>query len=260
MKIRFFGVRGSTPVAGPQYERTGGHTSCVAVTVDDELPALVLDAGTGLQQLAPVFGDRPFDGVILGTHLHWDHVQGLPFFPAADRPDARVTFGQPAQGDPVATLARAMSPPHFPIGPDGLRGEWNHLALAPGEHTFGPFAVYAHDVVHKGGRTFGYRVTHDGASFVYVPDALDANDDAILELATGADVLIRGAPFVTGEQDRADAFGHGTVEHAAEIAQRANVGRLVLTHHSPFRTDDDVDAITGRVDAIAAREGMEISL
>ena len=60
MKVHFFGVRGSTPVAGPRYERTGGHTSCVAVTIADELPTLVLDAGTGLQELLPVFGDRPF--------------------------------------------------------------------------------------------------------------------------------------------------------------------------------------------------------
>jgi phosphoribosyl 1,2-cyclic phosphodiesterase len=260
VKVRFLGVRGSTPVAGPQYERVGGHTSCVAVTVGDELPALVLDAGTGLQELVPIFGDRPFQGVILGTHLHWDHVQGLPFFPQADREDAQVTFVQPAQGDPVGTLARAMSPPHFPIGPDGLRGDWQHVGLDAGEHKFGPFIVYAHDVVHKGGRTFGYRVTHDGASFAYVPDALDANDDAILELANGVDVFIRGAPFVASEQERADLFGHGTVEHTIEIAQRANVGRLVITHHSPFRNDDGVDAIADRFDAVAAREGMEIQI
>ena len=90
MRLRFLGVRGSTPVSGAEFTRVGGHTSCLAVSVGDERPTLVLDAGTGLQNLRDEFGDAPFDGTILLTHLHWDHVQGLPFLPALDRDDARV--------------------------------------------------------------------------------------------------------------------------------------------------------------------------
>jgi len=260
VRVRFCGVRGSTPVSGARFARVGGHTSCIAVSVSDELPALVLDAGTGLQDLALEFDGAPFDGVILLTHLHWDHVQGIPFFPPADRDDARVVCVQPAQGDPVEVMSRAMSPPHFPIGPLGLRGSWTHAGLEAGTHDFGKFSVLARDVQHKGGRTFGYRVTSNGASFAYVPDALDANDDAILELASDVDVLLRGTPFVAAERERADLYGHGTVEHAVEIARRARAGKLVLTHHSPFRTDDDVEAIARRADAIAAVEGMILEI
>ncbi len=256
MRIRACGVRGSTPVFGKRFARVGGHTSCLAVSVGDELPSLVLDAGTGLQDLALEFGIAPFEGVILLTHLHWDHVQGLPFFPPADQDDARVVCAQPAQGDPVAVMARAMSPPHFPIGPLGLRGSWTHVGLEAGPHEFGKFSVITRDVEHKGGRTFGYRVSCDGASFAYVPDALDANDEAIVELASDVDLLLRGTPFVTAERERAELFGHGTVEHAVEIAERARVGRLVLTHHSPFRSDDDVEAIAKRAGVTAAVEGM----
>ena len=102
MKVTFHGVRGSTPVAGPEFARVGGHTSCLAFSHGDELPTLVLDAGTGLQTLIPTFAGRPFRGTILLTHLHWDHVQGLPFAPPLDRDDARVVLAQPAQGDPAA--------------------------------------------------------------------------------------------------------------------------------------------------------------
>jgi phosphoribosyl 1,2-cyclic phosphodiesterase len=227
---------------------------------DAGAPALVLDAGTGLQSIGSTLGDRAFDGWVLLTHLHWDHVQGLPFAPALDRNDARVVLGQPAQGDPQATLERAMSPPHFPITPAELRGAWAHLALEPGKHQLGPFEVLALDVVHKGGRAYGYRVSCAGTSFAYVPDAVDANEDALLELATDVAVLVRGAPFVAEESERAVAYGHGTAEAAAEIAAQAGAGRLVLTHHAPNRTDADVFAIADRLGAVAAVEGMTLDV
>lgn len=260
MKLIFLGVRGSTPVAGPEFARVGGHTSCIAVQAENGLPTLVLDAGTGLQSLTPRFGARPFVGTILLTHLHWDHVQGLPFFPPADRDDARVTVAQPAQGDPLVVMSRAMSPPHFPIGPDGLRGEWHHVALDAGKHTIEGFEVVAHDVTHKGGRTFGFRITYGDASFAYVPDAIDDNDAAIAELATDVDLLVRGTPFVTSEAERAELFGHGTAEHAVELAARLGVGRLVLTHHGPYRTDEEVDAMATRLGVECATDGFAITL
>ena len=260
MRIKFCGVRGSTPVAGGNFTRIGGHTSCVAISAANELPTLLLDAGTGIQTLSGAFDGAPFVGTILLTHLHWDHMQGIPFFPPADNDDAYVVVGQPAQGDPYEVLSRQMSPPSFPIMPDGLRGAWNFVALESGKHDFGVFTVLARDVVHKGGRTFGYRVTHDDASFAYVPDALDANDDAILELATDVDLLVRGAPFVSAERERADLFGHGTVEHAVDMAQRANAGRLIITHHAPTRVDAEVEAIAAQHGVTAATEGMVVEL
>jgi phosphoribosyl 1,2-cyclic phosphodiesterase len=153
-----------------------------------------------------------------------------------------------------------MSPPHFPIGPEGLRGEWRHVALEAGEHKFGPFVVTARDVVHNGGRAFGYRVEHDGHAFTYVPDALDDNDDAIRALAADVDVLVRGTPFVASEHERAELFGHGTVEHAVELAQSIGVGRLVVTHHGPMRTDDAVDELIARPGLTIAREGDTLQI
>src|SRR5262249_43977726 len=153
-------------------------------------------------------------------------------FPPSDRDDAEVVVAQPAQGDAYQVMARVMSPPHFPIMPDGLHGSWEHVALEAGEHRIGKFNIVAHDVEHKGGRVFGYRVSAKCSSLAYVPDALDDNDDAILALASDVDVFVRGAPYLRSECERADLFGHGTVEHTVEVAARAGVGRLIITHHA----------------------------
>jgi phosphoribosyl 1,2-cyclic phosphodiesterase len=273
VRVTFFGVRGSTPVSGPEYDRIGGHTSSIAIGPNDGLPRLLLDSGTGLQSMTRVFGARPFVGTILLSHLHWDHVQGLPFFPPADRDDARVRVMQPAQGDPLTVLSRAMSPPHFPIGPDGLRGTWTFGALEPGDHEFEGFPVTVREVPHKGGRAFGYRVsTPDGRrSFAYVPDhcptSLGPGPDGFGErhadaiaLCKGVDVMVHGAPFVVSEIERATLFGHSIAEYAVALAKECAVGRLVLTHHAPFRDDDAVEAIaashsSSALQVTAAREG-----
>src|SRR5213594_3674906 len=81
--IRFWGVRGSVPTPGPATVRYGGNTSCVEVRAGGQI--IILDAGTGLrllgQRLLAEFGDRPLNLTLLLTHTHWDHIQGLPFFP-----------------------------------------------------------------------------------------------------------------------------------------------------------------------------------
>ena len=170
MRVHLCGVRGSTPAPGAEFVRYGGHTSCLALCHDESpRPTLILDAGTGLRQVTALLGGRPFAGTILLTHLHWDHVQGLPFFRGGDRDDARVALLLPDQeqagdgADREAVLARAMSPPHFPIGPDGPARRLDVRAGRAGKLQAEGFSVLAREIPHKGGRTFGYRVS-DGRS------------------------------------------------------------------------------------------------
>ena len=102
VRVLFCGVRGSTPAPGAEFVRVGGHTSCVALAHDGEPWSLVLDAGTGHPPTSPISSTgAPFDGTILLTHLHWDHVQGLPFFAAGDRDDSRVRLFLPDQTGPT---------------------------------------------------------------------------------------------------------------------------------------------------------------
>ncbi|GAA4570940.1 MBL fold metallo-hydrolase [Planotetraspora kaengkrachanensis] len=259
MRLALLGVRGSTPAPGPEFVRYGGHTSCVAVLPDDsDVPRLVLDAGTGLRGLGRLLGGEPFRGSIVLTHLHWDHLQGLPFCPPVDRPDSRVDLHLPGDGDPRGLLARMMSPPHFPIDPGGLRGDWRFRTSADG--VVEGYTVRVAEIAHKGGVTHGIRVEGDGVCVAYLPDHCPQIESAAAEkLASGADLLLHDGQFLSAEQETADAYGHATIGDAVAFARRCGARRLVLTHHAPGRTDDalDVVAATG---AELARQGDVLSV
>jgi len=282
VRVHLCGVRGSTPAPGRDFLRYGGHTSCVAVGHDDGgPPRLILDAGTGLRPASALLGGEAFAGTILLTHLHWDHVHGLPFFAAGDRPDARVRLLLPEQdstaraGSAEDVLARGMCPPYFPITPGELRGHWSFEFAAPGEAKAEGFTVEAAEIPHKGGRTFGYRISDGHSVLAYLPDHCPTElgpgpegwgeyHPAALALAAGADALIHDAFWFAPEVAAQALLGHAAAEYAVGLGRRAGARRVVLAHHKPDRTDQDLDLLAARfaVDphVIVAAEGTVIDL
>ena len=280
MRITFCGVRGSTPAPGARFARYGGNTSCVAVSHSaGSPPVLLLDAGTGLANVSGLLGGQPFAGTLLLSHLHWDHSLGLPFFRAGDRDDARVTLLMPAQGEGTSAeelLARVMSPPFFPITPGELRGDWRFGMIPPGHFKADGFTVEAREIPHKGGRTFGYRVSDGRCALAYVtdhcPTAYGAGPDGLgeyhpdaLALAEGADLLVHDAQLLAEELPAEAAFGHAAAEYALRLAVRAGARRLALFHHKPSRTDAELDEVARRfaaaeIPVTVAAEGMSAEL
>jgi phosphoribosyl 1,2-cyclic phosphodiesterase len=271
-------VRGSTPAPGPDFVRYGGNTSCIALAHDGaDAPTLALDAGTGLHNLSLALNGAPFRGTVLLGHLHWDHTHGLPFFSAGDRPDAEVRLLLPRQADGAHDLlAKAMSPPNFPIEPWQLRGQWSFDDFEPGTYDLEGFSVTAREIPHGGGRTFGYRVSDGTSSVAYLSDhspiRLGPGDDGLgvfhddaLALADGVDVLLHDSQYTAEEFPARAAFGHSAIEYAIELARRAGAKRILLFHHDPRRTDDEVDALVAAhqdegVAVGAAAERMELQL
>jgi phosphoribosyl 1,2-cyclic phosphodiesterase len=280
MRLTFCGVRGSAPAPGTAFVRYGGSTSCLALSVGDDVPALVLDAGSGLDAVTPLLRGKPFDGAVLLTHLHWDHTHGMPFFAGGGATGSRVDVRIPAQGSSVeAVLERCFSPPHFPIVPSQLGPGWSFTAIEEGWYDVEGYAVLAREVPHKGGRTFGYRVERDGASIAYFPDhsptslgpgpdGLGERHAAALELARGADLLITDAQHLAAQFPGVGFLGHASVEYDVALALEAEVRALALFHHAPSRTDDELDAIEAlavdlagpSLQVFAAREGVCLDL
>lgn len=277
MRLHFCGTRGSTPVSGLTQGRYGGHTSAVAVSHGDAAPTLVLDAGTGLTQVTALLGDEPYRGTLLLGHLHWDHTHGMPFFAGGLRPGHRVEVVIPEQGaDAEQVLARAFSPPHFPVRPSELGPGWSFRGLEPGVHQLEGLAVLALDIPHKGGRTFGFRVSDGESSLAYLsdhspigcgpgPDGLGELHESALALAAGVDLLIHDAQHTPEELPELAFLGHSAADYAVNLARAAGSRAVMLFHHAPTRTDVEIDAMTARfadaaLPVFAASDGLVVDL
>ncbi len=276
MKVTFWGVRGSTPCPSEGNRRYGGNTACVTLEVDGETP-LILDLGTGLR----FFGEtQPTDGTFRGnallTHIHWDHVQGLPFFPPVDRVGAELDIYGPRQDDGSLgeVFGGFMRPPYFPVQFSDLRGAIRFHDVMDDELAIGNAKVRVRQVPHCG-PTVGYRIDWDGASIAYISDhqaplALDRVSDSVLELCDGVDLLIHDAQYTREEFAEKAHWGHCTFEYAVLVAEQARVKRLAMFHHDPAHNDDFVDGLldiarglgerAGLEEVIAAREGLSLQL
>ena len=265
LNVAFYGVRGSTPVCGPEVIRYGGNTSCVVLNGNEREP-IVLDLGTGLRRFGALRAGRPFAGTALVSHLHWDHVQGLPFFAPVLKPGGRLqVFGPPPEEhvDLRTAFDTFMQPPFFPVRIQDLAG---HIEVdhCPGDRfRVGDAQVLAREIPHIG-RTYGFRVSRGGSTVAYLPDHQQPSDgsmdvaDSVLELADGVDLLIHDAQYLSEEFTRKSDWGHCTIDYALHVAHLAGVRRLALFHHDPLRTDDDLDLQATCARLAGERLGIEV--
>lgn len=264
MEITFYGVRGSTPCAGESTRRYGGNTACVAIRAEG-LDPILLDLGTGLRY----FGEDQPDGEplcahALVTHLHWDHVQGLPFCRPLLRPGSSLTVHGPAHDGVGFDVGfdSLMRPPFFPVTRAELPGEIELRTVVEGTFEIGGTTVTALEVPHTD-TTLGYRIERGGSSVAYVSDHQQSADgtsiaESVLELCRGVDVLIHDAQYTPDEYALKSDWGHCTIAYAVGVAVASGVGRLVLFHHDPSHDDDTLDRLLLEARALAGASGVEV--
>ena len=279
MLIKFWGVHGSLPRPGPSTLKYGGNTACVEVRCGSTL--VIFDAGTGIRELGEDIVRRRKNtssndrlcGHIFFSHLHWDHVQGFPFFAPAFMSGAEFhLYGGNELNSTIYRLMREqMDFPNFPVRLNDLSATIKFHDLDPGERiAIDELAIKTERLNHPGG-SFGYRLEACDKVLIYASDTEheEGIHKKMLELARGADVLIYDSMFTPeqylGLEDEIcrQSWGHSTWEAAVELAQAAEVGRLVLFHHG--NSDEIVAEMEQKARekfprTIAAYEGLEIEL
>jgi phosphoribosyl 1,2-cyclic phosphodiesterase len=242
------------------------------VEVEGE-PPLIVDLGTGLRSLGeylqPQLQDRgrPLQATALLSHLHYDHMLGLPFFTPMQDPGAVLDVFGPSQteGPLEDVIGEIVKPPFFPVHMAEFRGQLRfHELEGTEELAIGVTKVKVRSIPHVG-HTLGFRIESDGRTVAYLSDhqapvdrcSVDVN---VLELCAGADLVIHDAQYTDEEFAALYDWGHSTAAYAAHVANEAGARRLVLFHHDPSHTDDDIDGILANVRRTAAADNrLEIS-
>lgn len=274
MRIRFWGVRGTIPVPGPDTIRVGGNTSCIDVRTSDQ-QLIIIDAGSGIRRLGQHLKQENsgrITGSILISHTHWDHIQGFPFFsPIMGRNNRFVLVGQKRVDKQLEEiLAGQFIEPYLPFSYKTLPADLivkevtDGETIIIGENT----TVHVADLHHPGG-CLGFRIEHNDHVFAYCSDVSHPDggfDQNVLALAHGADLLVHDAHFANmAERNRFSDWGHSCWLEAAQAAIEAGVKTMALFHYAPDLTDDEVDQILLQTRqlfprTILAREGLELTL
>ena len=256
LRVRFWGTRGSTCASGPQFVEFGSHTACVEVWCGDRL--FIVDAGTGLMAFgAHIGGSAPAEIDILLSHLHLDHVGGMPFFKPAVLGSDRVMrtwCGNLGGRSAEESLRRLFSPPIFPIELDQLPSSFEHHGFRAGETlTFQDGAsVETHPLNHPGGAT-GYRFRHAGRTVCYISDIEHTDpwpDPSLAAFVEGADLMIYDGMFSETEYSYCKGWGHSTWQKGVQLCKGAGVKALAIFHLYPGHDDSYLRAVETEMKAV----------
>ncbi|MDQ3035079.1 MAG: MBL fold metallo-hydrolase [Myxococcota bacterium] len=274
-RVRFWGVRGSIPVPGPDTVEFGGNTSCVEVRCGDA--RIIFDGGTGLRLLGNSWAkEMPLTAHLFFSHVHWDHIQGFPFFAPAFVPGNVIHMYGAANvtGTVETALAGQMETPNFPVHLTALPAKLHFHDLHEGEvaEIAGGVRVTNAAGNHPGG-VYAYRVDYQGRSVVYATDTehYSIPDPKLVALAKNADVLIYDTMYTPEEYAGTTSgvpktgWGHSHVDAGVDLVQAAGVRRYVLFHHDPAQSDAMVREKEQRArarfpDSLCAYEGLSLDL
>lgn len=265
--VRFWGVRGSVPCSGPEVIKYGGNTACLEVRCGTRV--LIFDAGTGIRYLGnELKQEQPLDLDIFLTHIHLDHVCGLPFFKPFYRKRNRFrvrsgcsTFGCCTKD----ALKNMMVAPLLPMDVDVFAAEIDFDDFTCGDTiTLDPGIVIKSACLNHPNGATGYRIEYGGKSICYITDTEHVPgeiDETIRSFIEGADVFIYDSTYTDDEFASGPSYGHSTWQEGVRLANAASVGTCVAFHHDPDHDDSFMDQVALEMSAmrpgsVVAQEGM----
>lgn len=272
MRVKFWGVRGSTPTPQAENLRYGGNTSCVEVRVDGQM--FIFDCGTGFRNLGKSlnaeFTGKPIYAHIFLSHFHWDHIQGIPFFtPLYNSRENYFFFHSSNRTRGLQrTIEEQMSDPYFPVDMSEMAAHRAFYDIEEDRIAFDDCTIESKWLNHPQG-CLGFRIETPQKVVVYATDNEPGHpvfDKNVRKLAEGADVLIYDARYLPEEYEaKKRGWGHSHWREAINIIMESGAKQLVLFHHDPDHDDSVIDHVvkTARdhyAKVTAAAEGMEIEV
>ncbi|MDR7038295.1 phosphoribosyl 1,2-cyclic phosphodiesterase [Methylobacterium sp. BE186] len=255
LTLRFWGVRGSTPVSGPDYVEFGGSTPCLEVRCGERM--FLIDAGSGLYNCGQFHRETlPKSVDLLFSHLHLDHTGGLPFFkPAVFDPERTVhTYcGNLDGASAEEALGRLFAPPLFPVTLDVLPCTLQHHGFKAGETLTFPDGMRVDTILlnHPQG-SVGYRFEHGGKRLCVISDIEHSDpwpDPALKDFVAGADLMIYDGMFTDCEYPTCRGWGHSTWQKGVELARAAGVKALGIIHLHPCHSDARLRSLEAEMQA-----------
>ncbi|MDA1354335.1 MAG: MBL fold metallo-hydrolase [bacterium] len=274
MKITFWGCRGSCPGAVHEQKHHGGNTTCISVDLGSEA-LIVLDAGTGIRNLGKEILEKSRPIYLLLTHVHWDHIQGFPFFDPIFNPEQNIFLYSPDGKEAVRRLLWQMDGTYFPVTHNEICATLTPLKTPWFMESVFQGSLDSIQTNHPG-KCFAYRLTHEEKSVVLIPDNQlhktrpDHKDmSEFIEFCRDADVLVHDAQFRKKDMPLKEDWGHSILEDVITLAHTANVKTLVLFHHDPDRTDMELESdvktvnnalkkLGSKTQCVAAADGLTI--
>jgi len=289
--VKFWGTRGSIPTPGHQTRRYGGNTSCVEIRAGGK--QFICDGGTGLRELGLDLVQRGQGGLeahLFFSHMHWDHIQGFPFFVPAYSPNNEIVVYEVSRGDNRVQqlLHGQMRSEYFPVTFTDLGARFGARHFENEVVKVGDVTVRCLTQTHPG-TSFAFAFEVGGKKIVYAtdseldflltnadecardPDALRRLPERVVAFVADADLLIADGQYTDDEYPKKVGWGHARANTVADLAHQAGVKQCAIFHHDPMHSDDLVDSkiqvanqrldrFGGTALVFGAREGLELKL
>ncbi len=269
MLVKLWGTRGSIPSPGPETVIYGGNTSCVEVRLQSG-GRIILDAGSGIRKLGLALSLEPrVESALLLTHVHWDHIQGFPFFAPCYSPTTVLDiYGlEVAHRKVERLLSDQMEQIYFPVDLSSLRATLRFHDLDAAEFEYRGATVRTIRANHTT-ETAAFKIEERGYVLVYMPDNELArcgepgttSYEDFVAFCRGVDLLIHDAQYTDATYARHRGWGHSTFEQALRLGIDCGAKRLALFHHDPQTTDSDIETRVAWCREQVARRGVPIEV